>query len=370
MSGVRPLARGDLEQVAQLYELGARTSTRKPPEGLAAYFGRVFLDGPCLGPGLQPLVHETKGRIQGFIGVHARRIRFDGEPHVLVATGPLFTEADARLVSALLVKAVFDGPQLLTITDGATIDAARLWERSRGSILPIGAVRWTKTFRPWRLASGVLAKSRRVGPFWRPFDVVGRPLWATADALTRSLMRGAAPAAAAELRAEELDAARLVEGQAALAPHYKLRPDHDLATCTWLLDEMRFAVDRGPLRARLLRDGGGRVAGWFLYFAPRGGIARVVQVAAMPRHYEDVLSHLFADADAIGVAALQGRMEARLVAPLRTMGVSLHYDHSLSLIHSRDPRVYAAVLGGESMLSRLDGEWFFSFQSLPLAARP
>lgn len=366
MSGVRPLARGDLGQVAALYEALWRSRTRTPPPGLAPYFERVFIDGPGIGPGMEALVYETKGKVRGFLGIQARGFRLEGERVTLACTGPLFTEPDARLVAAFLIKAAFDGPQHLTVTDGATTEATRLWERARGHVHALGAIRWTRILRPWRLVSHHLARRRGIGPLWRPFDLLGRPLLAAADAATRAV-RGRPEAPDPAPRAEDLDARQLAEGQRVMAKHYSLCPDYGVDTCAWVLREARFACDRGPLRGSMLRDADGRVIGWYVYYAPPGGIARVVQVAALPRQYATVLKHLFADADRRGVVAVQGRMEPRLVEPLRGMGVRLHYDASMSLVHSRDPRVYAALLAGNAILSRLEGEWYFSFQGLPLA---
>jgi hypothetical protein len=362
MSAIRPLAPGDVEQMVGLFDLAMQAAAMAGSRpGLGPYLRRVFLENaPGLGPGMCPLVYEAQGRIQGFIGVHVRRFRFEGEPASVVATGPLFTAPEARLAGAFLLKAVLDGPQLLTITDGATPAARRLWERAGGRVSALGAVRWTRVFRPFRLLSAHLGRRRRIGPLWRPLDLLGSPLWNVADAVVRTVARSCPRPS--EMDAEDLDAARLVQGLEALAPHYRLCPDYDVASAAWLLREMRFVTERGPLRGQLLRDAKGRIAGSYLYYAPRGRIGHVLQVAARPREHEPVLAHLFADADVQGVCALQGRMEPQLVPALREMGVRLHYDASFTLVHSRDERVYAALFGGDALLSRLDGEWFFGFQ--------
>jgi hypothetical protein len=364
VSGIRPFAPGDLEQVAALYERTMRSGRSRPPAGLAPYLGRVFLDGPGLAPGMAPLVYEANGRIQGFIGAQVRPFRHEGVPVPVVVSGPLFTEPGAWAASALLAKAVFEGPQALTIADGATAESVKLVERLSGCVHGLAVVRWTRIFRPWRLASHYLARRPGMGRLWKPFDLLGRPLWAAADKVTPGF-RWSAPATA--LVAEPLDGGRLVEGLSALAPHYRLHADYDVETSEWLLREAAGVTNRGPLRGRLLRDPKrGHVVGWYLYYAPKGRIGQVVQVAALPREYEAVLSHLFADADARGVAALQGRLASRLVAPLRVMGTRLHYDASLVVVHSRDRDIQAAIFAGDALLSRLDGEWCFGFQHMRL----
>ena len=77
--------------------------------------------------------------------------------------------------------------------------------------------------------------------------------------------------------------------------------------------------------------------------APAALYGAVVQVAAVPRMHERVLLHLFADADGQGLAALQGRMRHALVEPLWRLGARLDYAHCFTLVHSREPAVYAAL---------------------------
>jgi hypothetical protein len=366
MNGIRPFEARDLEQVAALYECAMRSGTRTPPPGLAPYLARVFLEGPDLTADMGPLVFESQGRVVAFLGAQVRRFRFDGKPVRIVASGPLVTEPDARLTAALLMRARLEGPQLLTVADGATADSVRLFERMSGHLEGIGVVRWTRVFRPWQLLSDHLARRGRIGRLWRPCQRLTGPLCFAADAATRALRDRFRAAPAADLHAEDLDPARLVEGLKALAPHHRLHPDHDEATSAWMFNELRFVWNRGPLRARLLRDAQGRIAGWYIYYAPRGRIGVVVQVVATPRMYESVLTHLFADADGLGVAALQGQMRPALVEPLWRLGARLDYAHCFTLVHSREPEVYAALMTGQALLSRFDGEWGFGFQSLPL----
>ena len=42
MSAIRPLQKGDLPEVAALFELVMRSGSRRPPPHLADYFGRIL----------------------------------------------------------------------------------------------------------------------------------------------------------------------------------------------------------------------------------------------------------------------------------------------------------------------------------------
>ena len=74
MSAIRPLERDDLPQVVSLYEHVARSGSRTPPPGLAAYFERTFLDHPWADPEIPSLVYADGDKIVGFLGSSVRRL--------------------------------------------------------------------------------------------------------------------------------------------------------------------------------------------------------------------------------------------------------------------------------------------------------
>ena len=75
---IRPLARGDLEQVADLYARIARPRDAAPPRLLADHFADTLLDQPWADPEIPSLVYDEDGQIRGFIGSHVRRFELDG----------------------------------------------------------------------------------------------------------------------------------------------------------------------------------------------------------------------------------------------------------------------------------------------------
>src|SRR5437899_1291604 len=120
MASIRPLERGDVAEVASLYESVVRSGSRTPAPGLARYFERTLLDHPWADPDVPSLVYETSGGgIVGFMGSHARRLRL-GEKTLRASYGGQLVSDPAvrrRGVGALLVRSFLHGPQELSLTD-------------------------------------------------------------------------------------------------------------------------------------------------------------------------------------------------------------------------------------------------------------
>ncbi|HEY0836227.1 MAG TPA: hypothetical protein VGE72_20135, partial [Azospirillum sp.] len=182
MTIVRPFTHADAPAVATLYERVMRSGTGNPPPLLAPAFARYFLDHPWTDAEVPALVCEDGGgRMLGFIGSTVRRMSFDGKPVRLGCSGPLLRspEPAAGMVGAVLQRAYLAGRQDVSITDGATPDAARLWTGMGGRAVELPSLDWIKVFRPVRFA--VEFGFDRLGlTRWKP---AARALGAPFDAL-------------------------------------------------------------------------------------------------------------------------------------------------------------------------------------------
>ncbi len=310
MTAIRPLNRADLPAVAALYEQVARSGGDVPAPGLERYFERLLFDAPWTDPEIPSLVHEDgNGAVVGFLASHVRRFVLDGDPIRVGCSGQLVAASDARhrAVGAFLMRAYLDGPQELSITDGATDTVRRIWERLGGQAAGLSCLGWTRVFRPGAyarlradergIASG--AKAALLTSPLAPLDLLS----SRSSRLRPEEPRGSA---------EPLTGASLVDALAQTAGRLRLRCDYDAGYFDWLLAEAAAVTARGELRARLARDDSGRVRGWFVYYLARDGISEVLQVAADERGADTVLDVLFDDAYAGGAAALRGRLEPRL----------------------------------------------------------
>src|SRR5207244_1802768 len=110
-----------------------------------------------------------------------------------------------------------------------------------------------------------------------------------------------------------------------------------------------------------LLDADGQLAGWFLYYAQRGGIAEVLQLVARNGAYDGVLRHLLSDAWSQGATAVRGRFDPIHAQELSDRHCWLRREGPWTLVHSRNPSIVAAFERGTAEFSRLDGEWWLRF---------
>jgi hypothetical protein len=353
---IRPLRRGDIPAISSLYEHVSRSGSRTPPLGLAAYFERTCLDYPWFDQELPSLVYEdADGEIVGFLASHVRRLRFDGRVIRLACGGQMVTEPAARnrAVGAFLLAKLLEGPQDVTITDTAGEITRRMWARLGGVTTPVSSMTWTRVFRPWQFGA-----PRVVGDRARR----ARRLSALLDAGSRRAV-SSLRAAGSEHSGEPLTPSAVVDHLPSIAGHLRVAPAYDEAFVRWLFERLPETRTYGDFRARLVRSGAS-AAGWYAYYSKPGGLSHVIQIAAQPREIGGVIDHLLADAEKQGSAAIQGRVEATLLEPLARRSSIFRWQGE-ALIHARDVNLLAALLGDDTMLTRMEGEWWMAHHLEP-----
>jgi len=351
VSAIRPLQKDDLPQVAGLYELVMRSGSRTPPRGLADYFERLF-DHPWADPEIPSLVYlDEAGRIVGFIGSHVRRLRLDGQRIRVGLSGQLMSDPDVRhrAVGALLLRRYFAGPQDMTMTSGAS-ETARIWKALGGQIACLRSISWIRIFNLRSTAAYALKRFGKSG--WKP---VAHPLFAAVQAVTDRLPAVTLRVPEPATRAEDLEPRALLEHLPSASNHLRIRPDYDEQFLCWLFHEMAEVRSRGELVKRLVHDPGGRVLGWYVTYLQPGSVSHVMQIGAKDRDVEAVLDHLFYEAQGSGTAFLTGQLEPQLFEPLTRRRCLLH-PVANSLVQSRNPAILDAVLLGQAMISRMEGE--------------
>jgi hypothetical protein len=358
---IRPLETADLLAVAGVVQRAFRPACPEPRPQLVEYLSRTLLEPPSAHADLPSLVAQAAdGRIVGFVAAMFRPMRYDGRPVRMVVSSHLSVEPDARklAVGALLLRRLLSGPQDVTVTDTATPTVCRIWERLGGETLHLQCLHWIRVFAPAKLA--LARHARRRG--WRTphrAQLVVRPLDAAFAAVDRG--DGDPP----DGIAEPLTAAALVQTIPVVGKGLAVLPDYDVAFADALLEELDLLGDGGTGVRKLVRGSDGRLAGWYVYYLRRSGLSEVMQIAARPRDVKLVVDHLFHDARVNGAAGLIGRVEPRLVEavapcliqPRRSPRCLIVYGAG-ALIHAREPGIVAAVRAGDTLLSRLDGEWW------------
>ena len=133
------------------------------------------------------------------------------------------------------------------------------------------------------------------------------------------------------------------------------------ATAVGMLTRLAWMLERVPLLEKDLAQyaevvGDEAVAQIREAAAPLEG-ARVLHVSASAREADSVLAELLAHARQAGVAVASGRLEPHLVVPLRRRIAVVGFARQ-PVIHSHDPELLAVLASDDSLLTRLDAEWF------------
>lgn len=363
MATIRPFEAKDAVEVAALLRTVFPENGWPSTAELAIYIRQMFCDHPWRDDQIPSWVAHENGKAVGFLAVMPRPMMHAKRP-IRAAVGCQFLvhpEQRRSLVAVQLLRSFFQGPQDISLADGANTLSARLWEPMGGMVSPVHSLAW---FRPLRPAQSALRLARLKSGWPRTVGGIGAPLAALADACA---MRTAPFRFRLQLREEELDARSLHGALTEHTSRYALRPLYDLPSLEWLLEQVAAKKRHGRLQARMLRDANGKVAGWFLYYLDPG-VSRVIQVAARPDRVRPVLEHLFHDATERGSVALEGRMDTRFAAELGHMQCFFRNCGELTLLHSRDPALLAPLLSGNAFFTRLEGEWWLRFHGEPAHA--
>jgi hypothetical protein len=354
------MRREEVDEVAQLYRFIDKSDWRIPPEEVPKWFERTLFDHPWADPEIPSLVYlDDSGEIVGFIGSHVRRMRFDGQPVRLAAGGPLIahTKVRNRGVGAMLWRRYMAGPQELTITDGASEQMRQIFELIGGQMMHPSSMIWVRVFRPWsyagnRVLSANVYRRHKVKPWARKaLPLLDAPT-------TRLISRFHAPTAG-ETTDELLTPALVLENLPLLTRSLRLVPDYDEQFLRWVFAELHNNRTWGEPQRRLVRAQDGRALGWYVYFLLPQESCMTLQIVAHDRHAGTVLDSLFAHAVSNGGAAVQGRVEAHILAGLAHRGAMFRFS-ARSLVHSRHPDLLGAITSGHALLTRLEGEWWMA----------
>ncbi len=100
------------------------------------------------------------------------------------------------------------------------------------------------------------------------------------------------------------------------------------------------------------------IAGWYVCQLHPGGFCRVLQFAAPEKKAGIVLGRLRHGALERGAAGIYGRLEPRLVGPLSEQRTLLQLGPGRLLVTARDEAIVNAIVRGDALLTRMDGEWW------------
>jgi hypothetical protein len=350
------MTRDDLAEVAELYRTVENVDWRIPPAEVPRWLERMLFDNPWFDAEIPSLVYvDEGGEIMGFIASQVRRMRFDGEAVRIAVTGPLAAHPRVRNrgVGALLCKRHFAGAQDLTLTDSASEEMRQIYERIGGQMMHPGSIVWARVLAPWSyIGNRVLHANAHVRHRVKPWARKPLPLL---DAPTVGAIRYFRAPAPTQVSDEPLTPELMLEYLPLMTRSLRLIPAYDLAYLRWLFAELPRSHTWGTVQRRLVRDGEGRVLGWYVYYLLHGEACHLMQLAAPNRHVGTVLDSLFAHAARHGGAAVQGRVEAHILAELSHRGAVFRFSPR-SLVHSPNSDLLGAVTSGHALLTQLDGQ--------------
>lgn len=361
MGEVREFDQQDIPAVAGLWLRVFRGYDGSAPPALLEYFREIFFQSPWRNDSLPSFVYDDDNRrIVAFLGVIPRRMTFRKQPITVAVATQLAEEESGRseYAAVKLFKRFFTGPQDLSFSDGANEASERLWQASGGNIALLYSMDWTRVLRPAQYARVLLEPRKHLVPFARILP----PICLVFDSLVLRSRLGVywQPDSAESMTEEEPTDEALLSCVRQFSADSALQPEYDLEAFRWLLKEASAKKMYGALRKRIVREAGGDIAGWYIYYVKPSEVAEVLQFGGRPKLIRKVLNHLISDAWRQGAVAVSGGLEPRFAKDLGKERCGFTWTGSV-LAQSRNPEILQAIQLGDAFLSRMEGEWWARF---------
>lgn len=356
MAHLRPLTSTDIPDVARLFHKVFNGGKGTVSPEVVSYLRALYVDHIACAADIPPLVYlDQEDRILGFIGRHAIPFARGEEPLRAALCSTIMVDADARdpLAGARLLRGAFDGPQDFTFTESALDVSLHMW-RSAGAVPIAGhSLDWLYPIRPVTFAVEITGKRHRLSP-------VLRPLAKAADRLVGRFTKPemvAAPrqrTAAGQSEVSVTSADDFTNHFQALVGRFPLQPK-------WRTEQLRALVAEASAKQKFGQPvfgsvhKAGRLLGAFFYHVRPGGVARVVQLLALPGAESEVFSHLLNHASDMQASAVRGRVQPFLMDCMLGRRVVL-LNAASTLVHTRNPELMAELSQGQGFLNGLAGE--------------
>jgi len=360
MSTIRPFEPGDCETVAGLFQAMLRHRKTPPPPELATYFRTLFLDSPGRDTDINSLVHlNAEGSVSGFIGVNALPMLFRDRPVRAAICGTLVVaerESDP-MAGARLMRAFLSGPQDISFSETANEIAGRMWLRLRGVVLPQYSLEWIRVIRPSAfgldIAASRLSILRSLQPLAAGIDHLAR-MGMKPDSLSWTRV---APGVTVPngLTIAPIDVPAFAGLIDPLTAQFAIRPNWSDEQLAYILADATDKPAEGEPVMAAVRAKSGTPIGAFLYHVRRGGIARVLQILALPGQAGPVIDCLIADAAARGASGLRGRTQPALLEAMLTRRIAFAQASS-TVVHARDTELADAFRRSDGFFNGLAGE--------------
>lgn len=357
MDNIRPCAREDLPLVADLFQVVFRHTHKPAPQSLCHYLEELYFTHPHADQRVRSLVYEdAKGAVRGFVGALPLRLRWHNQSLTAAVAGSFMIDPALRnpFAGARLFRHLSTGGQDLTLSDTANQSSCRLWKAAGGTTCPRQNLRWIRPLRPSQFLLALAARQRG----GKTLQSLLRLPFSAIDRLAAPHFRPDKPDDALQSPHTQASVDELLEAATELGPCYSLGPDYDQLSLAWRLTHARQRSQDGALHTHVVRDRTGHPIGWYLYFAQRGAIARVLQVGARPETMTKVYSSLLQSVWNLGAVGLEARVSAGSLVALAEFGGVLQRGRLNVLAHAPHRELAQAVNANNALFSRLEGEWW------------
>lgn len=357
---VREFTDDDVPAVADLFCRVFRPRGNPNRGAVAAHLRDVYFGHHWPDADSPSLVLEGDDRVQGFFGVLPFPMRFRGRPVRAAIGGNFMVEPDLNdpFAGARLLKQFFAQPRDLSMTDTSNETGRKSWEAQGGTTLHLYSLQWLRLLRP--AGFGLAAAGRVKG--LRLLAALGRPVASAADRMIARLSNSPIRPPSSDLEAKELTPELLLEGIEGLKRQQLLSPAYDVESLRWLLEMAGRKKQFGRLVGQALYRKA-TLVGWHLYYPNPGKWAQVLQVMARPGQTRAVLEHLLADAYHRGSVAMVGRVHPQQMSDLVALKCVFLNKNTFTQVRTADEEIRDALLRGEGLLTRLEGEWWTRFQN-------
>lgn len=352
---VRACRREDVPAVADIFARVLLKQKRPPGNDLATYFEELVLGEPETRSeeARSRVFIDAAGSVRGFIGIWPRRMFLQGRSIEAAAAGSLMVDGPEQhpTAGARLLRSFLTGPQDLSFSETANDISQRMWVKAGGERLPASSLDWLRVLRPAGFAVCV------AGDAFRPASWL-RPLASGVDRLIDARGRNPLPpvSGTAGFRDAEVSTDEIAKLIPSLSDSYALHPDWQTPGLPLLLAHAESKERYGKQYRRIVYDARSQEpVGCYLYYARRGGVARVLQVLTLPQSVGATLDNLFRHAAGIGCVAVRGRVEPDLLDALIARR-SLLFHVSAMMVHARDKALLAEVRQSRALLTGLAGE--------------
>lgn len=323
-----------------------------------AFLENVFLGHPWPDTDLPSLAAvDARGRVIGCLGVMPRPMSLNGRPLRAAVTHNFLVDPEHR--RGLVALSLMQEQGRLGIEASfceANEEGAAVAGALGARVIAARSTRWLWPLRPSALAARFVLGDRTTTRLGATAGAICSAVDAAARLVPGSPLRLRRPAGTAE----PLEPEAMADAIERLSATSALRPTYTPEALAWLLRTLASTRRDQAVRARAVRKRG-EVVGWFVYYARRGGVSRVLQMGGADDARRDVLHHLLVDAFGQGSTAVSGSSDPAWDDELARGPCVVRGRKTWAMVHTTVHELPELLESPRAFFTRLEGEGWLRF---------